>query len=519
MNTDVITAARRSERGLVLAGLLLAIGLSAMDGSIVATAVPSVVAALGGVTQFPWLFSAYLLASTVTIPLYGKLADQFGRKRLLIAGSAIFILGSAASGLAWNMPSLILFRAIQGIGAGALLPLAQTIAGDLYTVEERGRIQGVLASVWGISAVLGPLAGGLFTEFLTWRWIFFVNVPLGIAAIAVIAAFFHERPARRVVRTDYAGAALLVTGLGAVMLVLLEAGSAWGWSDARTVGIGACGVLVIGAFVLRERRADNPIFPLWILGNRTLACATLAMLVVGLMVLGVSAYLPTFAQSVFAATPIVAGGIFGLMSIAWASSAALSGRLYMKIGFRNTALVGSLFATCGALIFALIGPSSSIMLLPVGCAVMGFGCGLISSPMIVGAQSIVDWGRRGVVTGAVAFGQSLGGTVSAALMGSVFNTSLVRWITSAPVSLRPLLPTPDHAVEALRNSATHVASYVRQGLYLAVHRVDLGIFAAAAVGLGIVFLTPRKFEHIPTASRAEAPLDRAEGAREASSAV
>ena len=172
MNKNPVTVADASGRGLVLLGLLLAIGLSAMDASIVATAVPAIAAALGGLTQFPWVFSAYLLATAATIPLYGRLADQFGRKRLLMTGSAIFVIGSVASGFSWNMPALILFRAIQGIGAGALMPLSMTIVGDLYTVEERARIQGVLASVWGISAVLGPFAGGLFTQYLTWRWIF-----------------------------------------------------------------------------------------------------------------------------------------------------------------------------------------------------------------------------------------------------------------------------------------------------------------------------------------------------------
>jgi EmrB/QacA subfamily drug resistance transporter len=517
MNKNPVKAADGSGRGLVLLGLLLAIGLSAMDASIVATAVPAIAAALGGLTQFPWVFSAYLLATAATIPLYGRLADQFGRKRLLMTGSAIFVIGSVASGFSWNMPALILFRAIQGVGAGALMPLSMTIVGDLYTVEERARIQGVLASVWGISAVLGPFAGGLFTQYLTWRWIFFVNLPVGIAAIAVIAAFLHERPQRRAVRIDYLGAALLIVGLGAVMLALLQAGNAWRWSDPRTLAAGAGGVIVMALFVAREQRAANPIFPLWILGNRTFAGATLAMMVIGLITLGLSAYLPMLAQAVFGATPILAGGLLGIISIAWVAAATVSGRLYMKIGFRSTAVIGAIIAGCGALTLSLLDQGTVIWLLAVGSAAIGFGFGFISSPLMVGAQSIVDWGRRGVVTGAVNFGQSFGSTISTALLGSVFNTTLVRWIAGAPLSLRALLPTPDHAVDALRSSTTtsHVVSYLREGLSLAVHHVEIGILVAAVVGLAIiVFVVPRRFQPVSETHGAEGPARQIEDTRD-----
>lgn len=498
---------------------MLAIGLSAMDSSIVATAVPTIAADLGGFTQFPWIFSAYLLAMAVTIPLYGKLADQFGRKRLLMIGCAIFIVGSAAGGFAWNMTALILFRALQGIGAGALRPLTMTIAGDIYTVEERAKIQGLLSSVWGISAVLGPLIGGLITQFISWRWIFFVNFPLGIAAVAVIAAYFHERVERRSVRTDYAGAALLVVGIGAIVLTLLKAGSGWGWSDPRTVIVGLSGLAIMGLFLLRERRAPNPIFPLWILGTRQLAGATLTTLCAGLLALGVSAYVPTFAQTVFGATPILAGALLGVMSISWPLASSFSGKLYLRIGFRDTALIGALVVTAAGVVFSLIGTASSVYLLAAGTITMGAGLGLITSSMIVGAQSMVDWGRRGVVTGAVSFGQILGSTLSTAIFGSVFNATLVGWFAAAPKSLRGSLPNPSHAADIVHEVgrvAPAVIAYVRNGLYEAIHHVDLGLIGVGLFGLVVILFTPRVFSYLHEGKENDsgAPAsERGEGAR------
>ncbi len=486
-------------RGIILAGLMLATSLSAMDSSIVATAIPTIVADLGGFTQFPWVFSAYLLAMAVTIPLYGKLADHFGRKVLLIIGSAIFIAGSAAAGFAWNMGSLILFRGLQGIGAGALRPLTATIAGDLYNIEERAKIQGLLGSIWGISAVLGPLAGGLFTQFLTWRWIFFVNLPLGIAAIAVIAFYFHEQIEHRRVRIDYAGAALLIFGVGAIVLALLQGGGRWGWIDGRTGLTAGAGIAALVIFVLVEQRVENPIFPLWILKNRQLAGATLTTLVVGLLTLGVSAYVPTLAQTVFGATPILAGFLLGLMSIAWPTASSISGKIYLKIGFRDTALIGIALVIAATTIFTLVTPQSVVYLLAAGTLTMGFGLGLVTSPMIVGAQSVVDWGRRGVVTGAVTFGQMLGGTLSTAIFGSVFNSSLLSWFDHAPESIRSLLPSPDHAADFIHNPAqagTAVVSYVRNGLYQAIHNVDLGLVVVGFLGLVVILGTPRSFSYI-----------------------
>ena len=225
----------RSERGPVLAAIMLCTGLVALDSTIIATAVPSVVRDLGGFSQFPWLFSIYLLTQAVTVPLYGKFADIFGRKPVMFFGIAVFLLGSVLCGVAWSMPALIAFRALQGLGAGAVQPMSITIVGDLYTVEERARVQGYLASVWGASSVVGPALGGVFSEYVSWRWIFFVNLPLGALAAWVLARRFHEKVTRSAHRIDYLGATLLTAGCSLLILGLLEGGVAWAWGSPQSL--------------------------------------------------------------------------------------------------------------------------------------------------------------------------------------------------------------------------------------------------------------------------------------------
>ena len=237
----------RSERGPILLAVMVATGIVAIDSTILATAVPSIVRDIGGFSQFPWLFSIYLLAQAVTVPIYSKLSDTFGRKPIILVGISIFLLGSILAGFAWSMPALIAFRAIQGLGAGAILPIAVTIVGDIYSLEERARVQGYLASVWAIAAVVGPTLGGVFTQFLSWPWIFFVNIPLCLVAGGLLIRNFHEKVERRSPRIDYAGAVLLTGGLTLVILGLLEGGQAWPWASATSIGI----------FVGRRGAADD----------------------------------------------------------------------------------------------------------------------------------------------------------------------------------------------------------------------------------------------------------------------
>ncbi|MFD1044196.1 MFS transporter, partial [Kibdelosporangium lantanae] len=321
----------RSERGPVLGAIMLSTALVALDSTIIATAVPSVVSDLGGFSQFPWVFSIYLLTQSVTVPLYGKFADLFGRKPVMLFGIVVFLLGSVLCGAAWSMPVLIAARAVQGIGAGAVQPISMTMLGDLYTLEERARVQGYVTSIWGGASLVGPALGGVFSEYISWRWIFYINVPLGILAILVLVRRFSEKVERQHRKIDYTGSALLTIGLSLVLLGLLEGGVAWAWDSPPSVGVFVAGAAVLVAFGFVERKAAEPVLPLWVFRSRTLVGGNLMALIVGAMMMGLSSYLPTFVEGVIGTGALVAGFTLAAMTIGWPIAATLSGHAYMRI--------------------------------------------------------------------------------------------------------------------------------------------------------------------------------------------
>jgi multidrug resistance protein len=401
--------------------LMLATSLVALDSTIIATAVPTIVSDLGGFTQFPWLFSIYLLAQAVLTPIYGRLSDVVGRKPVMLTGIALFLLGSVLCAVAWSMPALIAFRALQGLGAGAVLPMSNTIAGDVYTLAERAKVQGYLASVWGVSAVVGPALGGLFSEYLGWEWIFWINVPLCLAALLVLRRSFSEQVQRTRGAIDYPGAALLGSGCALLILGLLEGGQAWPWASSPSLVTLAAGPALVVAFVLVERRVAAPILPLWVFTRRVLITSSLASVGVGAVVLGLTSYVPTFAQGVLGAGPVTAGFVLATLTIGWPIAAALSGRLYLRIGFRLTALLGSALAIAGTIAVVLMAAAESLTGLAAACFVVGAGLGFIASPTLIAAQSSVGWSERGVVTGSNLFSRSLGSALAVAVLGAVAN--------------------------------------------------------------------------------------------------
>src|SRR4051794_3017217 len=265
----------RSERGPILLAVMLSIGLVAIDATILATAVPAVVDDLGGFTQFPWLFSVYLLGQAVSVPLYSKLADQYGRKPMMMVGVGLFLVGSLLCGVAWNMVTLIAFRAIQGLGAGAVMPIGMTIVGDIYSVEERSKVQGYLASVWALASVVGPTLGGIFSDYISWRWIFFVNLPIGAAAVWMLVRHFHEHVTRSRHRLDVLGALLLSGGGIALLLALLGGGVGWGWSSPVSIGLFVSAAGMLAGFGYVEPGAAEPVLPLWVFRHRVILPAML----------------------------------------------------------------------------------------------------------------------------------------------------------------------------------------------------------------------------------------------------
>jgi EmrB/QacA subfamily drug resistance transporter len=439
------TIGLRSERGPVLLSLMLATALVAIDSTIIATAVPSIVGSFGGFAQFPWLFSVYLLAQAVTVPIYGKLADLFGRKPVLLFGIATFLAGSVMSGFAWNMSVLIAFRAVQGLGAGAIQPMSLTIVGDIYTVEERAKVQGYIASVWGLSSVIGPTLGGVFSEYVSWRWIFFVNVPVCIAAAWMIRSRFHEDVRRGRPRIDYLGACLVTGGLTLAVLGLLEGGQAWAWDSAVSVVVLGAGALALVAFGVVESRVAEPVMPLWVFRRRLLVTASLVSFGVGAILIGLSSYVPTFVQDILGTGPVIAGFALAALTMGWPIAGSQSGRLYLRIGVRSCALIGAVLVLVGTGLLLLLDEASPVLQVAATCFVIGLGMGLVASPTLIAAQSTVEWKERGVVTGTNLFCRSMGSAIGVAIFGAVANGTL--GTAASGGSVRPAqLPRLDTAV-------------------------------------------------------------------------
>ena len=412
-------------RGAVVAALMLTVGLAAIDSTIVATAVPQIVADLGGFSLFPWIFSIYLLTQAVTVPIYGRLSDVFGRKPVLLVGVAGFLAGSILCAVAWSMVALIVFRGVQGLAAGAILPTTTTIVGDLYEPAERGRIQGYISSVWGVSAIAGPALGGFFAQYWTWRGIFWLNLPIGVGAAWLIRRHLHERIERRTHRIDYAGAAALTLACSLLILALLEGGVSWAWSSPVSVALFALSAALLAAFVQIERTVAEPILPLWIFQHRTLLAANLAGLAIGAILIGQSSYVPTYAQRVVGVGAVVAGFAMAAMTIGWPIAATLAPRVYMRIDYRRTALLGGVISLAGCLLLALfVVGDAGIWRVAVASFVLGVGLGFASVSTVVAVQSVVGWGTRGVVTGSNMFIRTLGSAVGVAVFGSIANGRL-----------------------------------------------------------------------------------------------
>ncbi len=418
------TVGLRSERGPVLGAIMLTTGLIAIDSTIIATSVPSIVADIGGFTEFPWLFSIYLLAQAVTVPVCGKLADLFGRKPVLLVGIAIFLLGSVLCGLAWSMPVLIAARVVQGLGAGAIAPMTVTVVGDLYSTAERAKVQAYIASVWAVSSVVGPTLGGVLSEYASWRWIFLVNVPLCLLAAWTLARRFDERVDRGRPRIDVRGAALLTTGLTLLILAILEGGHSWGWLSVPGIAIAGTGLVLLVVFVLLERNAVEPVLPLWVFRRRLLVASGVIAACVGAILLGLTSYIPTYVQVVLGHGPIVAGFALATLLLGWPITGSQAGRVYLRYGFRACVLAGTLVALVGTSLLLTLGRHTPVVAVGAICLLIGLGMGLTAAPTIVAAQASVGWAERGVVTANNLFLRSMGSALGVAVFGAIANATV-----------------------------------------------------------------------------------------------
>ncbi|MGW0884522.1 MFS transporter [Streptomyces sp. NPDC002671] len=482
-------AARRQDtrrRGAVVAALMLAMALAALDATIVSTAVPQIVGDLGGFSYFSWLFSGYLLAVTVTLPVYGKLSDTFGRKPVLVVGASVFLLGSLLSASAWNMAALIAFRIVQGLGGGALQGTVQTLAADLYPLAERPKIQARLSTVWAVSAVAGPGLGGVLVAYTGWRWIFLVNLPIGAAALWLIVRHLHEPERERAARArvDWAGALAVFACGGVLLTALVQGGVAWPWLSAPSLALFAAGLALAGVVVWVERRAEQPIMPGWVWRRRTIAAVNLAFGALGLLMVAPSVFLPTYAQSVLGLAPAAAGLVLCVWTLTWSSSAALSQHVYRRIGFRDTALIGIGLGTLILFAFPFLpypGAWWQPMLLML---LLGGALGLFQLPLIIGVQSSVGWSERGTTTASVLFCRQTGQTVGASLFGAVANAVLAARLGGAS--------DLDSVTRGLDTGTAPEAT--RRAIADAVHAVYFGAACAAALAFVVLLLVaPRRF--------------------------
>ena len=474
--------ARLQPRTIVFSAMLLAIFIVAVEATIVATALPTIVGDLGGLRYFSWVFGAYLLTQAITIPIYGRLADFFGRKALLVVSILIFLTGSILCGFAHSMLALILFRALQGIGAGGVQPVATTIVGDLYIGRDRARAQGWMSTVWAFAAIIGPLLGAFLIGHFGWPVIFWLNVPFGLGCIAVAARAYHETIKHVAHQIDYLGSALLTFGIGLLMYVLVDAGAMPG-SIAIPLTIISVGALTL--LVLHERRAAEPMMPLGLYRIRIIAIANVGNVIIGAMVMGISAFLPTFVQGAMGRTAVDAGIAIGALFVGWTPGSIAGARFQLRFSFRWVAVAGSVSLVAGSAILTTLSADSDFTVICVGPAALGFGFGMFNSVFVVATQGAVNWEMRGAATSSLFFMRHIGQALGAAGFAAVFHLGLYSRIPEASGIVSTL-------IEPARRAAIPPAELARltDAISFSLHGIYLIVFILTLVMTGLAIVLP-----------------------------
>src|SRR5699024_8686119 len=427
MGKHVSTEAKCLKRPFILVSVMLGMFLAAIEATIVATAMPSIVADLGGFSSYSWVFSSYLLTNAATVLIFGKLSDLFGRKPIYVMGVLIFLTGSTLAGVSQSMTMLIVSRFIQGVGSGALMPIATTIVGDIYNKKERSKIQGYLSSIWGISAISGPLLGGFFVDYLSWRYIFWMNIPLGIISMVGIIIFLRENK-KRIDRTersiDYAGTFWIVIAVSSFMLILVEGGTGSVLDSPLMMVLLTITVIGLLLFIVQEKKASVPMIPFELWKYRAITVANLTTLTTGMILIGVSSFLPAFVQGAMGQTATLAGFTLTTMSIGWPIASMIAGRLLLVFGYRYTSLIVGFSLVIGGLIFFSLTPEKGPIWAGMGSFFIGMGMGFTQTPFIVAIQSAVGWDMRGSATAANTFMRSLGSAIGAAFLGGLLNSRI-----------------------------------------------------------------------------------------------
>ncbi len=473
------------ERKLVTAALLAGMFLAALEATAVATAMPTAVADLGGMQRYSWVFSAYLLTSTTTVPLYGKLADLYGRLRIFLIGMTLFLLGSALSGASQSFTQLIIFRALQGLGAGGVMPVSITIIGDIFTLQERGRMQGVFSGVWGLASLVGPALGGFVTDALSWRYVFYFAVPFGITAALLLSIFLREEQPRREHKLDLIGTGLLTASIALLLVAILEGSEVWGWTSPLTIGLVVAALISLIAFLRQERSAPEPTIPLDLFRNPVIAVASAGSVVLGALLFTLTAFVPMFTQGVMGGTAKDAGIPLVAMSVSWPIGSAVSGRLMNRTGYRPLVIFGGITGAIGVLMLAFVRAHTTLPLIVTSMLVLGLGFGFVATPYLVAVQNAVPWGRRGVATSAGQFFRTIGGALAVAMFGALLNAqmrSTLGHAMNANAALDPRLRATLSPAEL---------SGLTNGLASGLHAVFLACGVLAILGLIITFFFPR----------------------------
>lgn len=472
----------RSRTAVIVAGVMMSLFMASMEATVIATAMPTIVTELGGLSIYSWAFSAYMLTSTCVVPVYGKLSDLYGRRIVYAVAMVFFLGGSALCGLATSMEQLIFFRAVQGIGAGGILPLAFIIIGDIFSFEQRARMQGFFAGVWGVSSIIGPLLGGFLVDQASWPWVFYVNILPGFVALGLVwFGLGADRIQRDNVEVDYAGALLLMAGVALLLLGLNDLDTPAG------IGLVAVALVLLAALYVVERRSSNPILPLALFRERLFLTGTLQGVASGAAMFGSLSYVPLFVQSVLGTTATEAGTTLTPMMLGWVIASVIGGRLLLYIGYRTVAMAGMASLTIGALLVAQTGVDATRLEIMGYLSMMGIGMGLSIPAFLIAIQSSVPRTQMGTATSTLQFSRSIGGTLGVAIMGIFLTTRLASALTER--GLDPTGVSLNSLMEPLEANAALLGP-LRESMASAVGSVFVIAFIAAALGLVATAFAP-----------------------------
>ncbi|MCA1552788.1 MAG: MFS transporter [Chloroflexi bacterium] len=474
---------------VVTFGILMGLFLASIEGTVVGTAMPTIISQLQGIEVYAWVFSMYMLTSTSTMPIFGKLSDIYGRRPIYMVAVAIFLIGSILCGTAQTMTQLIIFRALQGIGAGGLLPLAFTIIGDIFTMEQRAKMQGLFSGVWGVSSLLGPLVGGFLVDNVSWRAVFYVNLPFGLITAAIIwfglrESHMHSTQRRSI---DYIGTVLLVGGIVAFLLALLEGPSA-GWTSPFVLGLLVASIAMLAAFVWNESHVDEPIISPTLFHQRLFGIASLHGFLTGMAMFGSISFIPLFAQGVLGLDATSAGAMLIPTNLGWVTSSTLGGRLLLKFGHRRIVITCMIVMTIGTFLMSRISGSTMQWQLWLFGMLMGFGMGGGVTAFLISVQSAVTRRQLGAATSTLQFMRNVGGTVGVSIFGTVMTTKLIEGLARQGNNLKI---NPQLLLDRANPVPPEVLAAVRGVLAEAIGAVFALAFIAVAIALVIVLFTPR----------------------------